>query len=71
LDNLPNSALLAPLNTISFPPESNLKSSIVAIVKSPLPLSVNVAALLPSLVIDNAPVTVTPLLVVLNFLLPL
>ena len=67
LDSLPNSALLAPLNTISLPPESNLRSSTVAIVKSPLPLSVSVAALLPSPVIDKAPVTSTPLLIVLNF----
>ena len=60
--NLPYSTLLT-FNLISFPaaskvkspPQSNIKSSTVAIVKRPAELSVKVAAFDPSPVIDNAP----------------
>ena len=55
---LPNS-VPAVLNTISPPPASNLISSGASIVKSPLPLSVSVVALLPSPVIDRAPALTT------------
>ena len=53
-DSLPIS-VPSSLNTISPPPASNLISSGASIVKSPLPLSVRVTALLPSPVIDKAP----------------